>query len=145
MLRTFVKQRAKDLDIDANPWLETVREVLSRYRENGLLDDGRYAATMARSLVERGASRQAVRTKLQHRGISSDVVQAVVGQLAAEGGSELDAARALVRKRKLGKMRPEGERREHFKRDLGVLARAGFDFETARRALSVEGAEDEDF
>jgi regulatory protein len=145
VLRTFVKQRAKDLGVEADPFLSAVTDILVRYRQNGLLDDTRYATTMARSLVERGVSRQAVKAKLHQRGISGDVVQAVVGQLAEEGGSELDAARALVRKRKLGKLRPEADRREHFKRDLGVLARAGFDFDTAKRALAVEGAEEEDF
>ena len=49
-----------------------------------------------------------------------------------------------MRKRKLGHFRPAEERRESFRRDLGVLARAGFAFDTAKAALGVEGADEGD-
>jgi len=122
-----------------------VDETLERYRQSGLIDDKRFGATMARSLAERGASRQAIKAKLCGRGIAADVIEEVVEGLNRDGGSELDAARALVRKRKLGNYRPASERREHFRRDLGVLARAGFSFDTAKAALGDEGDEDEGF
>jgi regulatory protein len=64
--------------------------------------------------------------------------------LSLEGGSELTAARALVRKRKLGHYRAESERGEYARKDLGILARAGFDYETAKTALGLEGNDDED-
>jgi regulatory protein len=67
-----------------------------------------------------------------------------MAELGAQGSSELISARALVKKRKIGNYRAKGERRDNYNRDLGVLARAGFDFETAKRALSVEGAEQEE-
>jgi regulatory protein len=144
LLEQFVRKRADELGTDAEPYLTIVSETIDRYRASGLVDDRRYGATMARNLAERGASRQAIKSKLFGRGVESNVIEAVVGELAASGASELDAARALVRKRHLGNYRPEGERRANHRRDLGVLARAGFSFDIARQALGLEGA-DEDF
>ena len=144
VLTEFVRRRARELALDPSGPLEIVGDLLARYQENGLIDDRRYAVTMARNLVDRGVSRQAIRQKLLGRGVSGNAVEAVVSELLAQGKSELSAARALIKKRKLGKFRGQGDEREYYRRDLAVLARAGFDFETAKRALSVEGAPDEE-
>jgi regulatory protein len=143
ILSEFVRKRARELGVDPAAHLQTVEETLVRYQHTGLIDDRRYATSMTQSLITRGASRQAIRTKLHARGIAKDTIEQVLQELGAHRGSELTAARALVRKRRLGHYRPTDEQREHFRRDLGILARAGFDFETARRALSLEGEDDE--
>jgi hypothetical protein len=44
----------------------------------------------------------------------------------------------------LGHYRAAAEQRDNYRRDLGILARAGFDFDTARRALSSEGTDAEE-
>ena len=136
---------ARALDVDPAPFMSIVAEMLDRYQKNGLVDDRRYGTTMARGLVERGVSRQAIRAKLYARGITASVIDEVVNELGTNDPSEVSAARALVKKRRLGNYRPESERRENYRRDLGILARAGFDFETAKRALAVEAVTDDEF
>ena len=145
ILADFVKRRARALDVDPAPFMSIVVEMLDRYQKNGLVDDRRYGATMARGLVERGVSRQAIRAKLYARGITASVIDEVVNELSTNDPSEVSAARALAKKRSLGSYRPESERRENYRRDLGILARAGFDFETAKRALAVEAVTDDEF
>lgn len=144
MLEQFVRRRAKDLGVDAAPFMDVIHELLHRYQASGVVDDRRYATSMARTLAERGASRQAIRTKLLGRGVQAEIIHAVVGELGQEVGTELDAARTLVRKRGLGHCRPAAERQPNFRRDWGVLARAGFAFDIAKIALNVEGVSDED-
>jgi regulatory protein len=144
ILEEFVKQRAKAQGVDSRPFLDIAHELVKRYESNGLIDDRRYASSMAQSLIARGVSRQVAKSKLLSRGITSEVIDEVISRLASEGGSELAAARALVRKRKLGCFRPEHERRDAARRDLGVLARAGFDFQTAKAALALEGVDEDD-
>jgi regulatory protein len=142
VLTEFVHRRAKELGLDAVPYLTMVGETLERYQKSGLVDDRRFGATMARTLAERGASRQAIKTKLFGRGIAADVIDEVVKDLGSDVGTELDAARALVQRRKLGNYRPASGRRQNYRRDLGILARAGFAFDTAKAALGVEGADE---
>jgi regulatory protein len=146
VLNDFVQRRATALGADPEPFVAMVTEVVARYEANGLINDRRYGTAMATRLSERGVSSQVIRMKLQGRGLAGELANEVTQALRVQGHSDLDAARALVKKRKLGFRRPESERRSSFRRDLGILARAGFDFDTARQALSVESAEeDEDF
>ncbi len=58
---------------------------------------------------------------------------------AQAGEGDLAAACALVRRRRLGPMRAKDLRDRHFVRDLGVLARAGFALDLARRVLACGG------
>lgn len=142
VLGQFVRQRAKETGVEVAPYAAMVEETVTRYQSSGLVDDRRYGLAIARTLAERGASRQAIRAKLFARGVGANVIDDVIAGLGREAGSELDSARALVRKRRLGNYRPPNERRDNYRRDLGILARAGFDFDTARTALGTEG-EDE--
>src|SRR5512133_2649829 len=145
VLEQFVRRRAQELCVDVAPYLGMIDETLSRYQASGLVNDERYGSAMARTLAERGVSRKAIRNKLLVRGVRGEVVDTVVAELGNAVGTELDSARALVKKRRLGNYRPASERKENYRRDLGVLARAGFDFAVAKQALSIEGVDDGDF
>jgi regulatory protein len=50
----------------------------------GLVDDARFAAARARSLAERGAGDLRIRHDLEHRGVSRELVDAVVEALEPE-------------------------------------------------------------
>jgi len=121
-----------------------VEALLSRYEESGLVDDARFAGGMAVGMRRRGSSRRAIVRKLESRGISREVADAAVAELDADtsGDAELDAARAFVKRRRLGPFRSEGERAARRQKDLGALARAGFSLDVARRALG--STEDDD-
>jgi regulatory protein len=117
-----------------------IDSLLERYQASGLLNDARFAGNLAERLQERGGSRRAIVEKLRRRGVTSGVAQAAIKSSPA---SELEAARAFVRKRRLGPYRPEAEREENRRRDLAALARTGFDHDTAIRALGY--GRDDDF
>ncbi len=133
-------------DLDAAAAERLVDELVERYQASGLIDDARYAESMARGLQARGASRRGIRHKLRARGVSADTIDAALASAGRDSDdAELDAARAFVRRRRLGPHRPEQQRAERYQRDLAALARAGFSFEVARRALEVPaGAVDEE-
>jgi regulatory protein len=124
---------------DAPALLAHVDALLERYRSSGLIDDVRFAQNLTGQLQTRGKSRRAIVQKLRLRGIASSVVEDVVPKSSE---SELEAARALVKRRRLGPFRPEDERLEHRRKDLAALARAGFDHGTAVRALGYGNEDD---
>jgi regulatory protein len=125
---------------DAVVLLGHVDALLERYRASGLVNDERFARNLSEQLSTRGKSRRAIVQKLRMRGIVSSVVEDVVPKSSA---TELEAARALVKRRRLGPFRPEDERLEHRRKDLATLARAGFDHGIAVRALGY--GNDDDF
>jgi len=115
-----------------------IDDIIARYLRAGLLDDRAYAAQKAASLRRRGGSRHAIRGKLALKGVASELIDETLAGESHE--SELAAACALVRRRRLGPLRAAGERAAFRRKDLAALARAGFGLDVARRVL---GASDE--
>ena len=44
----------------------------------------------------------------------------------------------FVKKKRIGPARDENNRPLFYKKDLGILARSGFDFETSKRVMDIE-------
>lgn len=130
---------------DPAPARPLIQELASRYQASGLINDDRLAQNALGSLRARGASSRAIAYKLRARGVDASVIDSTLATEKRESrGAELDAACALVKKKRLGSMRPEPERAAHRRKDLAALARAGFDFDTARRALGATGSDSDD-
>ncbi len=111
--------------------------IVTRLIGQRLLDDGLYAAQLAESLHRRGMSAAQIRFRLGQKGVAQDDAKAALAALGAAAESELAAACALVRRRRLGPYRAAASRASFRERDLGVLARAGFGLDIARRILAA--------
>jgi regulatory protein len=119
-----------------------VDALIARYLEKGLLNDRAYAVQAASSLARRGASRFSIAGKLAQKGVDKELATQAIADLDGEGGaSELAAACALVRRRRLGPYRAPGKRAEFRDKDLASLARAGFRLDLARRVLRAQDIE----
>lgn len=121
----------------------SIERIIARFVELGYLDDARFAQSLARGLLARGTAPRKAVERLRQRGVKGELAEQAVRDLGAPGETELAAARQLVRRKRLGWVRPEAARRERAQKDLGVLARAGFSFDVARRALAAPPDEDE--
>jgi regulatory protein len=114
----------------------TIEAALQELSEQRYLDDSRFARLFAedrRTLDEWGAER--IRRTLQGRGIDREVIEAALEQADDDGGSELDRAVALLRRKFAS---PPRERRERD-RALGVLLRKGYDGDLALDAIAAFG------
>lgn len=112
------------------------REVVARLVAAGAVNDLAYAESRARSLARAGRSRRAAAAHLAAKGVDPAVAQSV---LPADADTELAAALVLARKRRIGPFRRDAVPDEAGRRrELGVLARAGFAQDVARQALGME-------
>jgi regulatory protein len=136
VLMRKLARAARAYGSDAASGERAVDDIIARYLRAGLLDDRAYAAQKAASLRRRGGSRYAIRGKLALKGVDSGLVDETLR--AESGESELAAACALVRRRRLGPMRAAPARAAHRQKDLAALARAGFGLDLARRVLALE-------
>ncbi len=142
VLRRRVARAARVHGGDPAEGERLVEDIVARYLRAGLLDDRAYAAQQAASLRRRGASRFGIRGRLAMKGVEAELVEAALSALDAEpGDSELAAACALVRRRRLGPCRAPAERALFHRKDLAALARAGFGVETAQRVLAAADTE----
>jgi regulatory protein len=138
--------RAQGQEVDATEMAEArrlVATVVARLAAAGAVDDAAFAAARARSLARAGRSHRAVISYLAAKGIAGDTARSA---LPVEEDAELAAALALAARRRIGPFRrpdavPDDVQR---RRELGVLARAGFAPSLASRALLMERDEAED-
>jgi regulatory protein len=111
---------------------DVAEAVLVRFEEVNLVDDEEFARQWVRSRHEgRGLARRALSHELRHRGVDDETVREAVE--AIDDDAELEAAKALVRKRLPAMTRDDPERRA--RRIFGMLARKGYGSGTAMRAL----------
>ena len=115
-----------------------IEDIVARYLHAGLLDDAAYAAQQAASLRRRGTSRHAIRGRLATKGVALEHIDAALAALDTEADeSDLAAAGALARRRRLGPYRPAAARAAYRQKDMAAMARAGFSLETAQRVLAA--------
>jgi len=126
---------------DAAEGARLVEALIARYLRAGLLNDEAYAAQAAASLARRGTSRFAIGGKLAQKGVRAELVQTTIKSLDDSGSTELAAACALVRRRRLGPYRRGAATPESQRKDLATLARAGFSLDVARRVLAAADVE----
>ncbi len=124
---------------DHEPILDEVLDMLEKL---GAIDDAKYAESKVRTLVGRGASERAIRSRLAAKGVPGAVVDVAFTEEKAESGDPtLRACATYVRKRRLGPYRDASVRKEEKTKDLARLGRAGFPYGVARRVLELEDPE----
>lgn len=145
-LRKHLALRARKAGADAAQARGWIDELLERYLSSGVLNDERFARNLAAQLGARGKSGRAIAQKLSARGVAADVTsQLMAARREQEPGAELEAARAYVRRRRLGPYRSAEERDAMRHKDLASLARQGFSFDVARQALGPGASDAEEF
>ena len=140
ILRAQMKGAA--IPAEANVWIESVVKEVIRL---GYVDDRRFALSVTEKYGKAGKSQNYIRQKLAQAGISAELQRDVLSEtnVSAEG-TELEAALLLVKKKKLGSFRPEKDRPLFRKKDMAVLARAGFSYQTAVKALGESASEEDE-
>jgi regulatory protein len=136
-----IEERPRD-DDETRELASTVRQsvdhIIERFLDVGYLNDERFARGLARSLFSRGTAPRKTIERLKQRGVSSELAALIVQECVTSGETELVAAARLVQRKRLGWCRPdEVIRKERAQKDLAALARAGFSFAAARRALTA--------
>jgi regulatory protein len=113
---------------------QAVRDVAKSLVASGVIDDAAFAESRARSLTRAGRSQRAVAAHLGARGVAQETVR---NALSDDPETELAACLAFTRRRRIGAFRPPDTEPDTL-REMGMLARAGFAHETARRALAMD-------
>ncbi len=140
LLMRKVKQSAEAHGTDLQEGARTVERLVQRFTELGLIRDRDLAVARAERLHQKGASRRMISAKLGALGLEQTHIEAALGEVDAhaEGDSELEAAWALARRKRLGPYRDEGKRKDFRMKDLGAMARGGFSYGVAHRVIDAD-------
>lgn len=140
MVRQTLERRAKRrLDVRA---LEAataalIEAAIAELLALSLLDDAKFAEIRTGTLAHKGLSRSRIAQGLRAKGVAKETV----AQAVTDDIDELAQARRFVERKRLGARRRGGVTPASRKKDLGALARAGFGFGIAAKALSEADGE----
>lgn len=110
--------------------------ICGRLEELGYLNDGQYAALVARHYSARGYGEKKIRDELYRRGVPRDLWD----EALAQAEDPADAIDAFLTKRLAGRT-PD---RQELKKASDALARRGYRWEEIKEGLRRYGAETED-
>ena len=137
LLKKYMKLSATDSrKKDVNKLIDIV---LSDLEKNKFINDQFYSESKAKSMVQRGHSLNKIRNYLMGKGIDSEFIKNTLEKIK-EDNSDQDffSAIKICKKKRIGPARDENNRPLFMKKDLGILARSGFDFDTSKRVLDIE-------
>ena len=145
-LRRVLNRRVRKAQMLEAPVMDNVQQaidaIVAKFVDSGVVDDRAFAQTKARALHRRGTSTRLTRQKLKLAGIDGDTLDKAMAGLDEElhtdpARREWRAAAALARRRRLGPFRPAKDRKDHRTRDLAAMARAGFDYDLAKKVIDA--------
>jgi len=144
-LRTYLIKkylRAKIPNINKKNITDLIDIVLKDLEKSKFINDQFYSQSKAKSLIQRGSSINKIRNYLMSKGVNDKYVKNIIDEIK-ENNQDQDffSAIKICKKKRIGPSRNESNRPLFYKKDIGVLARAGFDFETSKKVMDLENEE----
>ena len=137
LLKKYMKLSASDSrKKDVNKLIDIV---LSDLEKNKFINDKFYSESKAKNMVQRGNSLNKIRNYLMGKGINQEFIKDTVNKIR-EDNSDQDffSAIKICKKKRIGPARAEDNRTLFYKKDISLLARNGFDFETSKKVMDIE-------
>ncbi len=116
--------------------------ILSDLEKSKFINDKFYSESKAKSMIQRGNSINKIRNYLLGKGINSQFIKETVDQIN-NNNSDQDffSAIKLCKKKRVGPARTEDNRSLFYKKDISLLARNGFDYETSKKVMDIKKEE----
>ncbi len=142
MLSRRARRDATALELEWPPVEAAIEALLTDLERLGLLDDGSFAASRARSLAAKGRPPRRIAQLLAAEGIARPLIDQALEGLAEEHAAapdalELETAIAYARRRRLGPFAPPDGSGKPPEKALAAFARAGFSSRIARLVLAA--------
>ena len=116
--------------------------VLVDLEKSKFISDKFYSESKSRSLIQRGSSINKIRNYLMVKGIDDTYIKETIDKIK-EDNSDQDffSGIKICKKKRIGPARAEDNRPLFYKKDISLLARNGFDFETSKRIMDIDQAD----
>ena len=118
---------------------EIIDKILDSLEKNKIINDQLYSDSKARMFLRRGYSLNKINQSLRMKGIDQKYIKQSIDKIKnKEIEPDFVSALKLCKKRRIGAIRPNANRELFYKKDMGVLARAGFNYDLSKRVLNLE-------
>ena len=137
LLKKYLKTSVPD--IKKQDVSDLIDIVLSDLEKNKFINDQFYSDSKAKSMIQRGSSINKIRNYLIGKGINNQFIKDTVEKIQDENSDQdFFSAIKICKKKRIGPARTEDNRSLFYKKDISLLARNGFDFETSRKVMDIE-------
>ena len=137
LLKKYLKSKINN--INKKNITDLINVVVEDLEESKFINDKFYSRSKAKNLIKKGSSINKIRNYLLNKGIKNSYINETIDQIK-ENNEDQDffSAIKLCKKKRIGPSRDENNRPLFYKKDIGVLARSGFDFETSKKVMDLE-------
>ena len=137
LLKKYMKLSASDVrKKDINKLIDIV---LSDLEKNKFINDQFYSESKAKNMIQRGNSINKIRNYLIGKGINDQFIKDTVNKIQDENSDQdFFSAIKICKKKRIGPARTEDNRPLFYKKDISLLARNGFDFETSKKVMDIK-------
>jgi regulatory protein len=147
LLRKARRSCAHHPDQDYETCARMIDDLVRKFIDSGLLNDELYARGLAASLRRRGKSEKAIMAHGRNKGLDGALTRRHLDDIDHDRepsgpSAELEAALVHARRKKLGPFR--GPKPPDARKELASMARAGFSYDTARKALALGNVSEEE-
>ena len=116
--------------------------VLLDLEKTKFISDKFYSESKAKNLIQKGSSINKIRNYLISKGISNKYVKETINQINENNeNQDFFSAIKVCKKKRIWPSRPDDNRPLFYKKDISILARNGFDFETSKKVMDLEKSE----
>jgi len=141
-LRTYLLKKYLKLsvpNIKKQDITNLIDVVLSDLEKNKFINDRFYSESKAKSMIQRGNSINKIRNYLIGKGINNEFIKSTVDKIQ-ENNTDQDffSAIKICKKKRIGPARIEDNRSLFYRKDISLLARNGFDFETSKKVMELK-------
>ena len=137
LLKKYIK--AKIPSVNKSSINDLINVVLEDLEKTKFINDKFYSNSKAKSLIQRGSSINKIRNYLLSKGIKDKYVTKTLDEIKANNeDQDFFSGIKVCKKKRIGPARDENNRPLFYKKDIGILARSGFDFETSKRIMDLE-------
>ena len=137
LLKKYLKISNEDVKKkDVNNLIDIV---LSDLEKNRFINDKFYSDSKANSMIKRGKSINKIRNYLIGKGIEDKYIKETVNKIEEKNeDQDFFSAIKLCKKKRIGPARVEDNRPLFYKKDISLLARNGFNFETSKKVMDIQ-------
>ena len=141
-LKTYLLKkylRTKIPSVNKSNVTDLINVVLEDLEKTKFINDKFYSNSKAKSLIQRGSSINKIRNYLFSKGVKDKYIKTTLDEIIANNeDQDFFSAIKVCKKKRIGPSRDENNRPLFYKKDISLLARNGFDFETSKKVMELK-------
>tara|TARA_B100000427_G_scaffold323430_1_gene326862 strand:- start:1610 stop:2203 length:594 start_codon:yes stop_codon:yes gene_type:complete len=137
LLKKYLNSRSSS--VNKSNISDLIEIVIEDLEKSKFINDKFYSDSKAKNLIQKGASINKIRNYLLMKGVGEKYIKNTIEKIQANNeDQDFFSAIKVCKKKRIGPSRDNDNRVLFYKKDIGVLARSGFNFEVSRRVMDLD-------